>query len=154
MKHFPKNAALKRHINRQHQSVPKKCDFCNLKSKRIDHLNAHMKICQEKNNPTMATKKNEIIQRTESEPLVRRKAKTTNDSEKDVEQLEGEEIENGKKIGKCQFCSKDFLNIFQLQKHLVDTHKIKDEFVEKHLRNGNNIFKNILSKNSTRYFKF
>ena len=98
-----------------------------------------MKICQEKNNPTMATKKNEIIQRTESEPLVRRKAKTTNDSEKDVEQLEGEEIENGKKIGKCQFCSKDFLNIFQLQKHLVDTHKIKDEFVEKHLRNGNNI---------------
>ena len=56
-----------------------------------------MKICQEKNNPTMATKKNEIIQRTESEPLVRRKAKTTNDSEKDVEQLDKDSSGRGRK---------------------------------------------------------
>ena len=87
----------------------------------------------------MSTKKNEIIQRTESELLVRHKAKTTDDFEEDVEQLEAEEIENGQKIRKCQFCSKHFLNVFQLQKHLVDTHKIKGEFVEKHLQNGNNI---------------
>ena len=84
MKSFPQNAALRRHITRQHQSEPKKCDFCNLKSKRLDHLNAHMRIC--KNNPTvedrsenknnsMMAKKNEIIQATESEPLVKRKSK-------------------------------------------------------------------------------
>ena len=29
MKSFPQNAALRRHITRQHQSEPKKCDFCN-----------------------------------------------------------------------------------------------------------------------------
>ena len=71
-----KRCYLRRHITRQHQSEPKKCDFCNLKSKRLDHLNAHMRIC--KNNPTvedrsenknnsMMAKKNEIIQATESE---------------------------------------------------------------------------------------
>lgn len=84
MKSFPQNSALRRHITRQHQSEPKKCDFCNLKSKRLDHLNAHMRICknnptvedrsENKNNSTMA-KKNEIIQATESEPLVKRKSK-------------------------------------------------------------------------------
>ena len=105
-----------------------------------------MKICKGKNNLTMSTKKNEIIQRTESEPLVRHKAKTTDDFEEDIEQLEAEEIENGQKIRKCQFCSKHFLNVFQLQKHLVDTHKIKGEFVEKHLQNGNILKEQIFIK--------
>ena len=142
MKIFPQNAALRRHINRQHQSEPKKCDFCNLKSKRLDHLNAHMRICknnptvedrsENKNNSTMA-KKNEIIQTTESEPLVKRKANKNDDFEEDIEQTEAE---------KCQLCSKHFQTAFQLQKHLVDIHRIKGKFLnqlstKKHLQDGN-----------------
>ena len=141
MKSFPQNVALRRHIGRQHQSEPKKCDFCNLKSKRLDHLNAHMKICKEKNNPMMAAKKNEIIQTTESEPLVKRKANKNDDFEEDIEQTEAE---------KCQLCSKRFLNVFQLQKHLIDIHRIKGKFLnqlstKKHLQDGN-IFDQVFIK--------
>ena len=90
-------------------------------------------------------KKNEIIQATESEPLVKRKAKKNDNFGEDFEQTEAEKIENEQKIEKrtsCQLCSKRFLNVFQLQNHLVDIHKINGKFpnqeiTEKHLQNGN-----------------